>query len=47
MKPFEVVRQDHEFCLRELRSFAEEGAFDLGFEGWLRVHQLEETSGTL
>ena len=29
------------------QKLAEEGEFDLGFEGWLRVHQLEETRGGL
>lgn len=45
MKAFEVARQGLEFCLRELGRFVEDRAFDLGFEGWLNVHQLEETRG--
>lgn len=44
---FEEARQGLKLCLGELRSFAEEEAFNLGFEEWLRVHQLEETREAL
>lgn len=36
-------KQGLKLCLGELRSFVKEGAFDLGLEGWIGVHLLEET----